>query len=100
MEQQFLTMIPTLGFGTVACVYLWKYINKKDEENRQDTKQQIRELKDENKEDKKLFQSAIDSFNVSVQEFKNVQQETVGIKSDLVEVKQDLLIIKNKIDDK
>ena len=101
MEQQLLslipTLIPTVGFGGVACIYLWKYINKKDEQNREDTKEQIKELREENKEDKRLFQSAIDSFNVSVIEFKNVQQETNSIKSDLIEVKQDLIIIKDKV---
>ncbi|OOM79480.1 hypothetical protein CLPUN_16260 [Clostridium puniceum] len=97
MEIQLLSMIPTLGFGTVACVYLWRYINKKDKENRDDTREQISSLKKENKEDKKLFQSAIDSFNTSVQEFKAVQTETNSIKSDLIEVKSDLLIIKNNM---
>lgn len=98
MEAQLLSFIPTLGFGTVACIYLWKYINKIAEESRKDTKEQIAELKEENKEDKKLFQSAIDNFGVAVQEFRSVQLETIGIKGDIKEVKQDLLIIKNKMD--
>lgn len=98
MEQSLISMIPTIGFGTVACYFLWQYINKKDEQNRLDTKEQIKELKDENKEDKRLFQSAIDSFNISVQEFKSVQTETNTIKDDLREVKKDLIIIKDKIE--
>jgi septal ring factor EnvC (AmiA/AmiB activator) len=95
-------LITNLGFPIalvlILLYFIIKYINKKDEQNREDTKQQISALRRENKEDKKLFESAINSFNISVQEFKKVQQETTSIKSDLVEVKQDLLIIKTKME--
>jgi hypothetical protein len=62
------------------------------------TIENMKNLNPENKEDKKLFQSAIESFNTSVQSFEKVQQETVSIKGDIGEIKQDLLIIKTKID--
>lgn len=95
-------LVGTLGFPIalvlILLYYIVKYINKKDTQNREDTREQIQALRDENKEDKKLFQSAIESFNVSVKSFEKVQQETVSIKGDIGEIKQDLLVIKTKID--
>ncbi|GKX65848.1 hypothetical protein [Inconstantimicrobium mannanitabidum] len=93
-----------LGFPiaiTLILIYLIvRYVNKKDKMLREDTKEQINLLRKENKEDKKLFELAINSFNVAVCEFKNVQQETNTIKNDMIEVKNDLLIIKTKIESK
>lgn len=95
-------LVGTLGFPIalvlILLYYIIKYINKKDTQNREDTRDQIQSLRDENKEDKQLFQSAINSFNASVKSFEKVQQETVSIKGDIVEIKQDLLVIKTKID--
>ena len=95
-------LVGTVGFPIalvlILLYYIVKYINKKDTQNREDTRDQIQALRDENKEDKKLFQSAIESFNVSVKSFEKVQQETVSIKGDIGEIKQDLLVIKTKID--
>ena len=78
MEQSLVTAISTLGFSTIACVFLWKTMLKKDEDNRMytnkllddrvgdlkkeiaDTKKEnelkIEELKQENKEDKQIYQ--------------------------------------------
>ena len=96
-----LKAVTTVGFPIALVIillyFIIQYINKKDTQNREDTKQQIADLREENKEEKRLFQSAINSFDVAVREFKNVQQETTSIKSDLVEVKQDLLVIKTKM---
>lgn len=95
-------LVGTVGFPIalvlILLYYIVKYINKKDTQNREDTREQIQALRDENKEDKKLFQSAIDSFNASVKSFEKVQQETISIKGDIGEIKQDLLVIKTKID--
>jgi hypothetical protein len=87
-----------IGLVLIFLVLIVKYINKQNKITREDTKEQISILRQENKEDKQLFKSAIDSFNISVQEFRSVQQETIDIKGDLKEVKQDLLIIKTKMD--
>lgn len=100
MEQTIATLVPTIGFGGVACVYLWKYINKKDEQNRQDTKEQILELRKENKEEKNLFRSSIDSFNKAIDEFKNVQKETNTINSKITTIEKDISEIKTKIENK
>jgi len=95
-------LVQNLGFPIalvlILIVLIVKYINKQNKLTREDTKEQISILRQENKEDKKLFESAVNSFNTAVCEFKSVQQETNSIKSDLVEVKQDLLIIKTKMD--
>lgn len=95
-------LVGTVGFPIalvlILLYYIVRYINKKDTQNREDTREQIQTLRDENREDKKLFQSAIESFNTSVQSFEKVQQETISIKGDIGEIKQDLLVIKTKID--
>ncbi len=105
-------VVSTVGFPItmvliliVGFVYVFKYINQKDKQNREDTKEQIQTLREENKEDKALFQRAISSFDSSVKEFKNVNmemtamnREMLGMKDDLKDVKQDILVIKTKMD--
>jgi hypothetical protein len=115
-----LDLLKTFGLPTALlfglAFFVIKYINKKDNENREDTKEQIQHvredakeqikvLREEHNEDRVLFREAIDNFQIAVQEFKNSQQETVSIKGDLVEVKgdlvevkQDLLVIKTKME--
>jgi hypothetical protein len=50
------------------------------------------------KEDRKTFQSAIDCFNQSVQEFKSVNCNVTNIESKLTTMEQDITIIKTKMD--
>jgi hypothetical protein len=96
------SLVGQLGFPiavTLILLYLIvRYINKKDKMLREDTKEQINLLRKENKEDKKLFSNAINSFNVAVTEFKNVQTETTSIKDKLSNMEQDILVIKTKMD--
>lgn len=87
-----------IGLVLIFLVLIVRYINKKDRLTREDTKEQIALLREDNKEDKKLFQSSIDSFQIAVQEFKSVQLETTSIKGDITEIKQDLLVIKTKME--
>lgn len=53
------TFITSVGFPCALVVFLlWymgKYINKKDEQNREDTNKQIQEMKSENKENLKII---------------------------------------------
>lgn len=112
MEQQMLSMIPTVGFGCVFCIYIFNYlktyINKNNELNRQDmkeqmaelrkeNKEQISELRRENKEEKDLFRNSIDSFNNAIEEFRNVQKETNTINSKITTIEKDISEIKTKI---
>lgn len=90
-----ITMVLILIGGFIA---LFKYINQKDKQNREDTKEQIKVLRDENKEDKVLFRDAIKQFESSVKEFKSVNREMTGIKDDIKDVKQDILVIKTKME--
>jgi len=86
-----------IGLVLIFLVLIVKYINKQNKITREDTKEQIGILRQENKEDKKLFRDSIDCFQIAVQEFKSVQKETNFIKTDITEIKQDLLIIKTKM---
>lgn len=113
MLETWVDIVIKLGLPTaLVLIFLFlivRYINKKDSQNRIDTKEQIKNvredakeqikiLREDNQEDKALFRASINNFETAVQEFKKVQQETNSIKCDIAEVKSDLLIIKTKMD--
>lgn len=78
--------ISTLGFPIVACYVLYQALVSRMKQ--QDKR--IEKLELENKEDKKLFNKAIDIFNASVAEFKENNRE-------VKQIKEDVEIIKNKL---
>lgn len=113
MLETWVDIILKLGLPTgLVLIFLFlivRYINKKDSQNRIDTKEQIKNvredakeqiktLREEHAEDRQLFKDSIKNFETAVNEFKCVQKETNTIKCDIVEVKNDLLIIKTKMD--
>lgn len=99
-----LQVFKELGFPIGMVIVLIGWVIHMDKLNRADTNKQterldrnIEELKIENKEDKKMFQSAINSFNDSVKEFKNVNREMTFVQTELKDIKTDLTIIKEKV---
>jgi hypothetical protein len=120
---QIINLITSLGLPTAMVVVLWLKQNKsdeehkknlviKDEQNRKDTqalidRQDIVIAKQDKrldgmeinaKEDRKTFQSAIDSFNKSVQSFQAVNGNVTNIENKLNTIEQDITIIKTKMD--
>jgi len=99
-----LQLFKELGFPVGMVIVLIWWVFHMDKLNRADTNKQterldknIEDLKVENKEDKKMFQSAINSFNDSVKEFKNVNREMTFVQTELKDIKTDLTIIKEKV---
>lgn len=59
-------------------------------------KQQIKEFREESKEDKRILSQALDSFNTSVKEFKGVSKDLTDIKVELGSIKRDVEDIKRR----
>lgn len=102
-------LIGILVCGVVALggciIFLFKQVDKKDKLNREDTYKRVDELRDdikelklENKEDKKMFMDAITSFNKSTDEFRQVGRDMAEIKTDIKSIDKELTNIKSKID--
>lgn len=89
----FIDLIMMFGAIPIA-IYFYKKLENKQTKIEDRLDKQITELKDENKEDKKMFQSAINGFNESVREFKNVNKEMTFVQSELKDIKNDLTLIK------
>lgn len=87
-----------IGLVLIFLVLIVRYINKKDKENRADTKEQIAILREENKEDKKIFDGTVSSFNKAIAEFKTVNSNMVSIECKLNTIEQDITVIKTKMD--
>lgn len=100
----FIKGVSAVGFPVIMVGILLLYIDKKDKINRQDTNNQIgdlkiaiKELKTENKEDKILFGKAVDGFNSALSEFKSINSKMEGLEKDIDKIKDDVLEIKNKV---
>lgn len=106
-----LQVFKELGFPIGMVIVLIWWVIHMDKQNRIDTNKQmerldknIEDLKTENREDKKLFQSAIATFNASsesfsesVKEFKSVNKEMNFVQNELKDIKVDLTLIKEKV---
>lgn len=91
MEQPIIQALSSYGALGVVAFLLWKKIDEKDKQNREDTTKQIDKLEQTNKEDKLMFNKAIDSFNEAVGVF-------VGTRCKIDRLEQDVSEIKNKLD--
>ena len=112
MEKAIIDAISAVGFPIVACIILGIFINgrikrqdgrmdKMEVEHKSDKENFFKELAllhEENKEDKKMFSSAVDSFNDSVKEFKATNREMIAIKDDVKDAKNDIMEIRNIIE--
>lgn len=94
MDSALVTSISSIGFSVVACIFLWRAIIRKDEENKKYTsllvnslEKDIKELKNENKKDKQMFQSALKTFDNTVKSFSNIKKDIIDIKDDLNDIK-------------
>lgn len=110
-----ITAIGSIGFPSAIAVYLlWKRdkdkrefmdtLDKKDRENREFTndrinemKVELKEVKEENKEDKKMFKDALDTFQKSVIESKTIGNDISYIKTEMKDIKADIESIKSKV---
>jgi hypothetical protein len=120
---QIINLITSLGLPTAIAILLWKRQTKmeddnkriaeehkkdlelKDEKNRKDT-EALMEIRDEritaleecSKEDKKIFQDTVNSFNNAVKSFESINTNVIGIQDKLITMEQDITIIKTKMD--
>lgn len=86
MPTEITNAIMQIGLPSIMCYVMWKYIQKKDEDNerkrledREYFKEEIKTLRVENKEEKEMFKSAINLFNQSVNEFKTVKNDVENV---------------------
>ena len=100
----FITGVTTVGLPTMLVAVLLWHIDKKDKLNREDTNIQIRDLKNdvkelkvENKEERELFSKAVDGFNMALVEFKTIGDKMNCMEKDVDKIKDDVLEIKNRI---
>lgn len=82
--------VATVGFPICACYILYQALYKIFMKMIQEQNKRIEKLEIENKEDKKLFNKAVDAFNSSVVEFKENNREMKQIKQDVEEIKNKL----------
>jgi septal ring factor EnvC (AmiA/AmiB activator) len=87
-----------IGLVLIFLVLMVRYINKKDKLTREDTKEQIGILRQENKEDKDIFNKTVCSFNKAISEFQAVNNNMSSIECKLNTIEQDITVIKTKMD--
>lgn len=98
-------LIGKVGFmGAILIGALWKLnteLEKRDKlynDRHHEMKEEIRELREENKEDKAMFTSAISSFNLSVQQagdMFNIMSNKMGnLEHDVKEIRNDIRDLK------
>ena len=114
--QAIINLITSLGLPTAIAIILWKRMEKqdsehkinlisKDDQNRKYT-EALMEIRDErittleecSKEDKKIFQNTVSSFNNAIAEFKCVNNNMASIECKLNTIEQDITVIKVKMD--
>lgn len=120
---QIINLITSLGLPTTIAIILWKRQTKmeednkkvaeahkkdielKDEQNRKDTEalmeirdKRITTLEECSKQDKKIFQDTVNSFNNAVKSFESINTNVIGIQDKLITMEQDITIIKTKMD--
>lgn len=98
-------LIGKVGFmGTILIGALWKLnmeLEKRDKlynDRHHEMKEEIRELREENKQDKTMFTNAISSFNLSVQQagdMFNIMSSKMGnLEHDVKEIRNDIRDLK------
>lgn len=87
-------------FGAILIGSLWKLnteLDKRDvyhNERHQEMKEQIKELRSENKQDKTMFASAVASFENSVREFTIMSAKMANLEHDVKEIRNDIRELK------
>lgn len=100
------TAVTTIGFPCALCiVLLWyfiKYVNDKDTQNREDTKEQITSLREENKETLRLVNEENRRRELESRKREEKLQGVIGrnqdIISDLAEKLDVISVIGDKVD--
>jgi predicted RNase H-like nuclease (RuvC/YqgF family) len=120
---QIINLITSLGLPTAIAILLWNKQNKmdeehkknlilKDEQNRRDTQalidqqdkviqrqdKRIDSMELNSKEDKKMFQSAIDSFKNAVNSFETINTNFSNVQNKIDTIEKDVTEIKCKME--
>lgn len=93
--QVIIPLISQYGLPMVGMVFIYMKLDKAQKDAQIKMEERIQELKDDGKEDKVMFNTAINSFNNSVQEFKTVNCKMTNLELDIREIKNDLTEIKS-----
>ena len=96
-----LELVSQVGvLGAILIGSLWKLnteLDKRDvyhNERHQEMKIELKELKDENKQDKIMFASAVASFENSVREFTVMSSKMANLEHDVKEIRNDIRELK------
>lgn len=100
-----LELVSQVGvLGAILIGSLWKLnteLDKRDtyhNERHQEMKEELKELRDENKQDKAMFMSAIQSFDLSVKQssdmFNNMSSKMTNLEFDVKEIKNNVRELK------
>ena len=86
--------------GAISIGALWKLnseLDKRDmyhNERHQEMKQELKELREENKQDKIMFASAVASFENSVKEFSTLSNKKTNLEHDVKEIRNNIRDLK------
>lgn len=86
--------------GAILIGSLWKLnteLDKRDvyhNERHQEMKNEIKDLRDENKQDKVMFATAVASFENSVREFTTMSSKMANLEHDVKEIRNDIRDLK------
>ena len=94
-------LVGQVGFmGAILIGLLWKLNSELDKldlyhnERHQEMKSELKELKDENKQDKAMFANAVTSFENSVREFTIMSSKMANLEHDVKEIRNDIRELK------
>lgn len=95
-------MVALLILAIISLIAFIKIVDNRNmkltNERVDDLKSDIKELKDENKQDKLLFTQAINTFQKSTEEFTKLGNDLAEIKSDIKGIDKDIVAIKSKME--
>lgn len=94
--QTFAEPITITSLLLVIVYVIYQKLDKVQEQNKQDLKRQIDDLKTETKSKDKIFRETIKEFSRSIDEFRLVNQQLSEMRSEIKEIKDDVKHLKAK----
>ena len=96
LVQTFAEPLTITSLLLVMVYVIYQKLDKVQEQNKQDLKRQIDDLKVETKSKDKIFRETIKEFSRSIDEFRLVNQQLSEMRSEIKEIKDDVKHLKTK----